>query len=297
MAKGRILIVEDNVDIAQILKICFVGIGYDVDIAHRGSEAFELTRQRLPHLVILDIMLPDMDGYAVCKALRTTVRTRHIPIIFLTQKDGRSDKISGLELGADDFITKPFDIEELKLRVQNTIRLSLENNQRDPRSGLPSGRLLEEQLRLLMRAKGWAYLDCKINFFNPFKDVYVFVAADEILRFARILISEIIDTIGTPQDFIGHPSSENFIIVTVESVAAKIKQKLKQRFNAEVLAHYSFQDCAQGYLLHKEGGITSKVPFMTLSVGVVTPSQYQFGDIREITELAADARRNDSADA
>lgn len=118
MAKGRILIVEDNVDIAQILKICFVGIGYDVDIAHRGSEAFELTRQRLPHLVILDIMLPDMDGYAVCKALRTTVRTRHIPIIFLTQKDGRSDKISGLELGADDFITKPFDIEELKLRVK-----------------------------------------------------------------------------------------------------------------------------------------------------------------------------------
>ncbi len=121
MSKARLLIVEDDFDISNMLRIYFSGQEYDVDIAPRGSDALEKTRQQLPHLIVLDIMLPDIDGYEVCRRLRTQTRTRHIPVIFLTQKDERSDKLQGLELGADDYITKPFDIEELKLRVQNAI--------------------------------------------------------------------------------------------------------------------------------------------------------------------------------
>ncbi|NUM45984.1 MAG: response regulator [Anaerolineales bacterium] len=115
MGKARILIVEDDIDISNMLRIYFGGQGYDVDAALSGSEAREKTRQGLPHLIVLDIMLPGMNGYDVCRTLRTQTRTSHIPIIFLTQKDERSDKLQGLELGADDYITKPFDIEELKL--------------------------------------------------------------------------------------------------------------------------------------------------------------------------------------
>jgi DNA-binding response OmpR family regulator len=90
----------------------------------RGQEALDKTRCGMPHLIVLDIMLPDIDGYEVCRTLRTNTRTSHIPVIFLTQKDERSDRLQGLELGADDYITKPFDIEELKLRVQNAIARS-----------------------------------------------------------------------------------------------------------------------------------------------------------------------------
>ena len=122
MSKAKILVVEDDVDISNMLRIYFSGQGYDVHVAPRGGDALDFTRKQLPHLIVLDIMLPDMDGYAVCKKLRTTTRTSHIPIIFLTQKDDRSDKIHGLELGADDYITKPFDVEELRLRVRNTIQ-------------------------------------------------------------------------------------------------------------------------------------------------------------------------------
>src|SRR5262249_34970770 len=107
MSKGRILVVEDDFDISNMLRIYFTGQGFEVSVARRGNDALSMTRQSLPHLIVLDIMLPDMDGYAVCKQLRTTTRTSHIPIIFLTQKDERSDKIAGLELGADDYITKP----------------------------------------------------------------------------------------------------------------------------------------------------------------------------------------------
>ena len=93
----------------------------------------------MPHLIVLDIMLPDIDGYEVCRTLRTNTRTSHIPVIFLTQKDERSDKLKGLELGADNYITKPFDIEELKLYVQNAIARSERESLTDPQSGLPSG--------------------------------------------------------------------------------------------------------------------------------------------------------------
>jgi DNA-binding response OmpR family regulator len=141
---------------------------------HRGSDALEKTRQNLPHLIILDIMLPDIDGFEVCRILRTNIRSSHVPIIFLTQKDERSDKLQGLELGADDYITKPFDIEELKLRVQRAITRAEQQSLTDPRSGLPSGRLIEEQLRRVIRMQGWALMDARIDYFEAFKEVYGF---------------------------------------------------------------------------------------------------------------------------
>ena len=127
MGKGRILVVEDDFDISNMLRIYFSGQGYEVQVAPRGGDALMLTRKQLPQLIVLDIMLPDMNGYDVCRELRSTTRTSHIPIIFLTQKDERSDKIAGLELGADDYITKTFDIEELKLRVKNRSSVRADN--------------------------------------------------------------------------------------------------------------------------------------------------------------------------
>lgn len=296
MGKARLLIVEDDIDIGNMLKIYFAGMDFDVDVAVRGSDALEKTRHALPHLIVLDIMLPDIDGYEVCRNLRTNMRTSHIPVIFLTQKDERSDKLQGLELGADDYITKPFDIEELKLRVQGAIKRAERESLTDPRSGLPAGRLIEEQLRRIIREKGWALLDARVNEFEAFKDVYGFVAGDDVLRFAAMLINEVVDEVGASSDFIGHAGGDNFIIITTEEKADAIKGRLKERFNHEVQTHYNFIDRQQGFVqAPAPDGSTVKVPFMTISVGVVSPSEHAFADIREITEMAAEARRQDAA--
>jgi PleD family two-component response regulator len=296
MAKGRILVVEDDFDISNMLRIYFTGQGFEVSVAPRGGEALELTRKSLPHLIVLDIMLPDMDGYAVCKELRTTTRTSHIPIIFLTQKDERSDKITGLELGADDYITKPFDIEELKLRVTNAIARQERDNSLDPRTGLPSGRLIEDQLRRIIRTQSWALLDCRILHFDKFRDGYGFIAGDEVLRFTSLLMGEVVDEAGTPNDFIGHPGGDNFVIITTTTAAAKVRERLKARFAKEAPTHYSFMDREQGYILAKDNnGVEAKVPLMRLAVGLLSSEARQFSDIREITELAAEARRQDAA--
>ncbi len=298
MGKARLLVVEDDNDISNMLKIYFNSLGYDVDVAPRGNEALEKTHSVLPHLIVLDIMLPDIDGYEVCRRLRQSTRTSHIPVIFLTQKDERSDKLQGLELGADDYITKPFDIEELKLRVQGAIRRSEREALTDPRSGLPAGRLIEEQLRNTIRKSGWAYMDIRINFFDQFKDVYGFVAADDVLRFAAMLMNEVVDELGSSNDFIGHAGGDNFVIITSEQSADKIRNKLKSRFAEEVLVHYNFMDRQQGFIMAATPeGQVEKTPLMSLSVGIVTPSQQSFADIREITELAADVRRQDAPQA
>jgi diguanylate cyclase (GGDEF)-like protein len=296
MGKSRLLVVEDDADIANMLKIYFGGMDYEVDIAPRGGLALEKTRTVLPHLIVLDIMLPDIDGYEVCRTLRTNTRTSHIPVIFLTQKDERSDKLQGLELGADDYITKPFDIEELKLRVQGAIRRSERESLTDPRSGLPAGRLIEEQLRRIIRQEDWALLDLRVNHFEPFRDVYGFVAGDDVLRFTAMLLSEVVDELGSSSDFIGHAGGDNFIIITKYESVNAIRDRVKTRFAEEVQTHYNFMDRQQGYIQvpKPEGGV-SQVPFMTLAIGMVSPAQQSFSDIREITELAAEARRQDAA--
>ncbi len=293
MSRGRILVVEDDFDISNMLRIYFSGQQYEVQIAPRGSEALAMTRKQLPHLIILDIMLPDMNGYDVCRELRTTTRTSHIPIIFLTQKDERSDKIAGLELGADDYITKPFDIEELKLRVQNAIAAANRQAHIDSKSGLPTGRLIEDHLRSLMHTeKAWSYMDIKINQFDPFTEVYGFVAGDEVLRFMALLMGEVVDQAGTPDDFMGHPGRDNFVAISHTPDPDTFKQHLTNRFNEEVKQHYSFIDRERGYILVPDSVMGERQEaLMTLSVGAVSTATHQFSDIREITELAAEDRR------
>lgn len=299
MSKGKILVVEDDIDISNMLRIYFTGQGYEVQVAARGNDALSMTRKQPPNLIVLDIMLPDMNGYDVCRELRSTNRTMHIPIIFLTQKDDRSDKIIGLELGADDYITKPFDIEELKLRVQNAIGQVDRAKHLDPKSGLPTGRLIEDYLRGLMRSsKTWTFMDLKITNFESFKEVYGFMAGDEVIRFCALLMNEVVDQNGTSDDYVGHPGGDNFVIITHSSDNKKLRDRLLERFNEEIKQHYSFIDRERGYMLVPDAAQGERqVELMTLSIGTVSTTTHQFADIREITELAAeDRRRGQSGD-
>jgi PleD family two-component response regulator len=293
MSKGRILVVEDDFDISNMLRIYLNGQGYTVEVAPKGGEALSATKKQLPNLIVLDINLPDMSGYDVCRELRTTTRTSHIPIIFLTQKDERSDKLIGLELGADDYITKPFDIEELKLRIQNAIATAQRGKQMDATSGLPLGSLIEDHLRTLMQSgKDWTYIDIKINNFSMFSEVYGWTAGDEVIRFATLLIGEIIDQYGTTDDYPGHPGRDNFILITHTPDVEKLVEKFTDRFATEIKQHYSFIDRERGYMLVAgDDARENKVELMGISIGMVSTRTHQFSDIREITELAAEDRR------
>jgi PleD family two-component response regulator len=261
-------------------------------VAPRGGDALEMCRQQLPNIVVLDIMLPDIDGYEVCRQLRSNLRTSHIPIIFLTQKDERSDKIQGLELGADDYITKPFDVEELRLRVKNAIARATYESLTNPTTGLPSARLIEDQLRRLLRRDNWGIIYIGIDRLEPFKEVYGFVAADEVLRYTAMVLGETADRIGTPEDFIGHIGGDDFLVITRKELIRPMVQDMTRRFSEGIVTHYDFKTRQQGYLVIRDDqGNEQRVGLMELAIGAISSDDGPFTDIREITEAAAAARR------
>jgi PleD family two-component response regulator len=289
MSKGRILVVEDDPDISQMLRIYFNSQGYEVLAVARGNDALDVCRKKQPNVVVLDIMLPDMDGYDVCRELRANLRTSHIPIIFLTQKDERSDKIAGLELGADDYITKPFDIEELKLRIQGAIRRTEATSLTDPTTALPSAKLIEEQLKGLISRDGWAMLYIVINHIDAFTEAQDIVARDDFLRFVAMILNETVEAHGTPNDFIGHTSGNDFMIVTVSPALDAIRDEFSARFDQGVFAFYDFVTRERGYVVYTDRhGSQQESPLMNLSIGVLTDADGPFPDIRM---LAAEARR------
>jgi DNA-binding response OmpR family regulator len=289
MSKGRILVVEDDLDISQMLRLYFDSQGYEVLAVMRGNDALEMCRKKQPNVVVLDIMLPDMDGYDVCRELRGNLRTSHIPIIFLTQKDERSDKIAGLELGADDYITKPFDIEELKLRVQGAMRRAEATSLTDPTTGLPSAKLIEEQLKQLVTRNDWAMLYVVLNHIDAFTDTQDIVARDDFLRFVAMSLNEAVEAYGTSNDFIGHTSGNDFMVITMPAAVDAIKAEFSQRFEQTVPTFYDFLTRERGYVVYIDrDGNDQQSPLMSLCIGVLTAADGPFPDIRM---LAAEARR------
>lgn len=292
MSEGRILVVEDDADISNMLQLYFKSQGYEVYSAPTGEAALELTRKKMPNVIVLDIMLPDIDGYEVCRRLRTSLRTGHIPVIFLTQKDERSDRIHGLELGADDYITKPFDVEELRLRVRNTIQSAEVASLTSPSTGLASGRLIEQQLRGLIGQEEWGILYLGIRGLDMFNEVYGFVAGEEVLRFTGMVLNNVVDDIGTADDFIGHIGGDDFIIITAAANVASMEAEIVARFDKDIGTHYDFMTRMQGYMTIKDTEDNEvRAPLMQIAVGTLTAESGPFTDIREITEDAAEARR------
>mgnify|MGYP001551368008 CR=1 FL=1 len=291
MEKPKILIVEDDSDISNMLKMFFER-EYEVVIAMGGREALEKVREEMPNLIILDIMLPDINGYEVCRELRTHSRTSFIPIIFLTQKDDLSDKLQGLELGADDYITKPFDFGELRLRIKNAIAHAKRETYVDPHSGLPSGRQIEEALREVMLDDDWALMDIEITHLKGLNDAYGFLQGNEVLRLMGLTLNNVLNEVGTLDDFAGHAGSTSFIIITKQEIAQRIFDRVKEQFVKKAHTFYSFIDRDQGFVVLADG---VKVPLVDLAVGIVSPNTHDFSDIREITELAAEERRKNAA--
>ncbi|TET51295.1 MAG: response regulator [Anaerolineales bacterium] len=292
MPKRKILVIEDDVDIANMLRIYFEGSNYQVTLAERGEEGLESCRTDPPHVILLDIMLPDIDGYEVCRRLRGNLRTSHVPIIFLTQKDERSDRIQGLELGADDYITKPFDLDELRLRVKNTMERGLHGSLTNPTTSLPSGPLVEDQLRQLVQRNDWALLYTSIEGFGAFGDAYGFVAGEELLRYVASLLTRTVGEIGAEGSFVGHVRADKFLVVTQQDLAPRLAAELKEKFASGIGTHYDWQTRERGHLLvtDKEGK-EKRADLMTMSIGIVSADDGPFTDIREITENAARALR------
>ncbi len=265
MPETRLLLVEDDYDLAEMLVMYFTTQDYQVFHADSGELGIEMARSKYPQVILLDVMMPDIDGYETCRRLRQTSLTRYIPIIFLTQRDERANKVKGLELGADDYVTKPFDVEELRLRIQSVIRRATQESLHEHRTGLPTAALVEEELNRREKA-GTDYADLRfvIKGFKAYCDIYGFLAGNEVFAFTARIMREAVSAGGTVDDFIGLLGDE-FVILTGKTTADSLCDTIMKRFADGIKTYYAFSDVEREGLLLNPGTPQEKIaPLMKL---------------------------------
>ncbi|RMF42485.1 MAG: response regulator [Anaerolineae bacterium] len=240
--KYTILVVEDDLDVAEMLNAYFRVQGYEVLTVNWGEDAVRSCRTNHPDLIILDIRLPDIDGYEVARRLRSNRRTEDIPIIFLTEKRARNDRLQGLELGADDYITKPFDVQELRLRVRNALRRAHQGSLNNPITNLPEGSLVEEELENCLKTHHWALILVALDNLDAFREMYGFVASDDVLRAVSLMITNTLREAGNAGDFVGHLNTTEFVVITSPAKAEALGENIRSRLEQSLEYFYPLKD-------------------------------------------------------
>lgn len=286
MSRGTVLLVIHDDEVRDALQRYFAAGDYTVLTAVTNDEALTAMRRWLPQAAIVDLDVPALDAAALCQEIRSSPRTRHAHITLLTPQARRDDRLLALSSGADEFMTKPVDAEELGLRLRNALRRAEFQNLVDPITGLPGPRLVEEQLRaLLRRSDEWALIRSNLRGFKAFNAAYGFLAGEEVLRFVAQVFSQTVEQAGDRADFLGHAGGDNFVIVTAIDRVEALTAALIARIDDGVRAHYSFREREQGYMLMKAAdGADERVPLMRLNVQTVTSRQGPFYDIMELTQ-------------
>jgi PleD family two-component response regulator len=272
--KQRILIVEDDLDLAEMLDAYFRVQNYEVVTAAWGEEAIRISTEEVVNLIVLDIRLPDINGYEVVRQLRSQRRTQDVPIIFLTEKRDRVDKLQGLELGVVDYITKPFDIQELRLRVRNAITRAERAAMINPVTDLPELSQTEEKITgLLYSDLHWAVLYLAIAGLEQVRDVYGFVAADEVLRAVTLMVRNAVREYGSEEDYIGHLTPEGLAIITNAERVSSIRDRIENRIRPSL--HHFYPPKARE---------TSSADYLQLTSRIV---DYTNGPFKELDEVKA----------
>jgi DNA-binding response OmpR family regulator len=271
--KSKILIVEDDLDVAEMLTAYFRVQGYEVFTVNWGEDGVRAAQDSQPDLIILDIRLPDIDGFEVAHRVRTNRRTQSIPIIFLTEKRDRVDRLQGLELGADDYITKPFDVQELRLRVRNALRRASQDSLTNPVTSLPDGQLVREHLAECLQKTNWAILVISLENLDIFRESYGFVASDDVLRAVSLMVHNVVRDSGGPTDFLGHISPTDFVLIsTLESLPA-LQERIRTRIEQSLDYFYPIKDREQSALRGKR---------LAVRLGIVKSTDGTFNSVEDL---------------
>jgi diguanylate cyclase (GGDEF)-like protein len=288
----QILIVDDDQDIARILRFRLEKKGYACQTAGNGVEALEVLDRTHPDLVLLDVMMPKLDGFATCRKIRQRKGWARIPVIMLTAKGGTIDKVNGISEGADDYVTKPFEFDELLARIQMILRRTQEHMSANPLTGLPGNQVITRQIEMAI-ASGKPFAACyaDLDHFKPFNDEYGFEAGDQVIQeLAEILSTALRE--GTDFAFLGHIGGDDFFfLVDVASWESRC-QEILSRFDAAIPAHYRPEHREKGFIeAQNRQGEVVRYPIMTLSIGVVTNSQRAFTDPMQVSNLASEMKK------
>jgi diguanylate cyclase (GGDEF)-like protein len=274
---STILIVDDEPLIVQLLEEHLQTEGYDTLHAYSGEEALQLLQKDRPDLVILDLMLPGMDGYEVCRLMQQDHRLNHIPVIMLTARSAVPSRVMGYQRGADDYMLKPFDTDELTVRVRAQLH-HLYHDTVSELTGLPGPQAIEERISAIGRGERarWAIIYIDLGNFTAFNETYSYLEGDDLIKVAGDALAEALTREGTIEDFLGHMGGDKFVLITEPARVKAITDTAQSVFAEESKLFYSPTDREQGYItaLDREGQVIH-VPLCRLQFDLVSSEEQQ----------------------
>lgn len=291
--RPRVLVADDDDSLLRLIRNSLPESRYEVYTASDGDTAWDIIRNLVPDIVLLDIMMPCMDGLTICKALREDRVTRHIPVILLTAKTHLEDRLKGFEHGADDYITKPFSPVELRARIETHLRRYLRESGMSPVTQLPGNREIEKELSSRL-GDGRKFAVCYIDLddFKAYNDHYGFSAGSAVLKMTGDLLVEVLDERGEAGDFVGHVGGDDFVVLTSIEMAEPICSTIIRNFDERIRLHYEEEDLENGYIPARDrSGHYSNFGVMTISISVVHNESRTLTDPEQIGRIAAELKR------
>ena len=288
----NVLIVDDDPDIRDVLKLTLADENYNVLEAENGEQALSIIQSNPLDVVLVDYKMPKLDGYQVVQQIKKDLLLRHLPIIMVTGKGEVHDKIGGLDAGADDYITKPFEPNELLARIRMVLRRTERDLEANPLTRLPGNVSILKELSKRLDSKSLfavAYID--LDKFKSYNDTYGFKAGDEVIKeTARILIKSV-SAKGNSEDFIGHIGGDDFVVITTLDKIDNLCNQIIEHFKQVAPGFYNEADRQKGYIIaHDRKGNKEKVSLLSISIGVVTNKSRKIKHVAEIAEIGAELK-------
>ena len=289
----KLLLIDDEAQFRFMTKMGLEENKFTVLEANDGKEGLEILRSERPDLVLLDLNMPDPDGHKVCDIIKNDDTLRHIPVIILTTSDDLSDKLRGLEGGADDYITKTIDPKERAARIRAVIRRNLQNLDSNPLSHLPGNNKIQEMITKRMHSGekfAVAYID--LDNFKAYNDKYGFMKGDEVILFSAQMIRDAVKFLGEGKDFIGHIGGDDFVIISTPEIIQKIGDEVIKQIDTGIGQFYSPEDRENGFIVTKDRqGVEEKFPMVSISIAVVDNLRHTFTNIGEIVKIVTELKK------
>lgn len=292
MAK-KILIVDDDRQVQTLIKRALAPHDYRLSSAFNGHDAIRLAEEEKPDLIILDIFMPEKDGLEVAKDLRRNQQTQMIPIMMLTGSGQLVDKIVGFELGADDYVTKPFESEELRVRVQSMFRRNSRDLSANPLTRLPGSPVIEEFVsRLIQEGKPFSFFYIDIDNFKAFNDVYGYDKGDQVIQETAAILLGALKSVGTRRDLLGHIGGDDFVIVADPQFTESVAIAIVKEFDRRIPSFYSLEDQSKGTIVTEDRlGRKLNFPLMTLSIAIASNANRPITHYAQVSDIVGEIKR------
>lgn len=287
-----ILVVEDDAIIGRMLTETLEAEGFSVVVMPSGESGLEYAMREVPHLLILDIMLPGIDGFEVVKQLRNHAKTAHIPVVIVSGRHDTADKVRAFDFAVDDYLTKPFNSFELIARIRTQLR-HVRESLLAPLTGLPSGMRIERAIEQQLNMGGpWSILYLDLDNFKAYNDVYGFVRGNDMIRLLGRVITDATHDLGNVSDFVGHIGGDDFVVITTPDRAELLCQRIMTQWDAASRIAYDAATLERGTLIAMDRqGHPQNYPLVALSIAVVTSMNPAITTIADVSSTAAELKR------